>query len=267
MLVEPASTTTTATTIREEYESLINHKSHSLTALEKLAHETTNDLKQLQNKRQVQKQVLTAMSLAYLDQQTQEKLLQKISECESIKDLLRFYEEDDQVNEQLTKEVNELESKWKELERIMNARHEELKVLADDVSKRYLRCEELKTSVNKALEEEEQLEREFEELINEDNDNKELLESALKVESFDTDPSQLNSQARSDVDEDLKHIAESISKKEATIDDEKSAIELLKVQLENKKQQLSNLPKDEAEDDYKRIYYFLKKLNELLELL
>ncbi|KAI5964398.1 hypothetical protein KGF57_001071 [Candida theae] len=258
---------TTAATLREEFQSLKTTKPGSITTLEQLARETTNDSKLLQNKRQVQKQVLTAMSLAYLDQQTQEKLLQKISDCESKEDLLRFYDED--FDEQLAKEVNDLELNWKELDKVMNDKHEELRHLADNVSKRYLNCEEMQNNTAQLIEECEQLELEFEELINEDNEDKELLESASKVEAFDTDPSQLNSQARSDVDEDLRNIHEIISKKEADISDEKSHIELLKVQLEDKKRQLEKLPKDDLKEDdpVRKFYYFLRKLNELLELL
>lgn len=252
-------------TPREDFESLTNHKPSSITTLEELAHETTNDLKLLQNKKQVQKQVLTAMSLAYLDQQTEEKLLQKISEFDTKSDLLSFY---DGPDEQLAIDVNVLESNWKELDGQMNVKHEDLKTLADDVSRRYRQFEERKTQVNTLIEEGEQLEREFEQLINEDNEDKELFESALKVKSFDTNPSQLNSQARTDVDSDLKRVSEQINAKETDTNNERSNIESLKTQLEIKQQQLQDLPVDDSEDDpVKKFYYFLKKLNELLDLL
>lgn len=252
-------------TPREDFESLTNHKPSSITTLEELAHETSNDLKLLQNKKHVQKQVLTAMSLAYLDQQTEEKLLQKISEFDTKSDLLSFY---DGPDEQLAIDVNVLESNWKVLDRQMNVKHEDLKTLADDVSRRYRQFEERKTQVNTLIEEGEQLEREFEQLINEDNEDKELLESALKVKSFDTDPSKLNSQARTDVDGDLKRVSEQINAKETDTNNERSNIESLKTQLEIKQQQLQHLPVDDSKDDpVKKFYYFLKKLNELLDLL
>jgi len=161
------SITHTRTTPRDEFDALTSHKLTSITTLEQLARETTNDLRKLRNTKQVQRQVLKAMSLAYIDQQTEEKLLQKISEMENKKDLLTFY---DGPSELLTKEIDELKSNWKELDNLKSIKQEELKLLADDVSERYRSCDRRKAEVDKLIEEGEQLEREFEQLINEDNE-------------------------------------------------------------------------------------------------
>lgn len=259
------SITHTRTTPRDEFDALTSHKLTSITTLEQLARETTNDLRKLRNTKQVQRQVLKAMSLAYIDQQTEEKLLQKISEMENKKDLLTFY---DGPSELLTKEIDELKSNWKELDNLKSIKQEELKLLADVVSERYRSCDRRKAEVDKLIEEGEQLEREFEQLINEDNEDRELFELAVQADSIDLDPSQINSQVKQDVDEDLKRVTDEINQKGSEIENEKNNITTIQQLLQSKKRHLAKLPTDDnANDPVKNFYYFLMKLNELLEIL
>ncbi|KAI5970664.1 hypothetical protein CANMA_000255 [Candida margitis] len=254
-----------ASTLRQEFDSLTSQKHSSIAALEEIARDTSDDLKSIQNKLSHQEQFLTDMSLVYIDQQAQEKVLQKMLELDTDIDLFNFHEG---AYEQLTKETNELKTTSNKLDTQMNARVVDIKNLTHDVNNSYRLAEERKTQVNSSLKEVEQLEREFEQLINEDNDDKELFESALEAESFDVDPSQINSQAKLDVEDELKRITAEISKKEADINNERSNVASLKTQLEGLKLRLERSQTDDSENDpLQKNYYFCQELNKLLEFL
>ncbi|KAI5957204.1 hypothetical protein KGF54_000132 [Candida jiufengensis] len=236
---------TTTTTYKKDLNILLNKcQSYSiLSTADEFSAQNIRDPKSIEDQINIQKQNFKRLKLNYIEQQSQEKFLHKITVLNYEK-LMNF---NDTINEELRNENNNLKLRLKNLKLEMENKVYELKAEVEDVKVLLESINAKQNSVKSTIEELEEIEKEFENLVNEeeqDPEYKEFVDYIIGDDEFridtniGTSTSQINSQAKEIVENESNEMDQIIGDKEKKIRELQTKIEIIQKDLQEKEKLL-----------------------------